>query len=77
MKLIKNIVLITFFFLLMTTIEGCAPRGVKYVYAIEKTRTFHRADCAPVHMANAIKMTLNEAVSEHLRPCPICRPDRE
>lgn len=75
--MIKNMVLVAFLFLVVTTIGGCTPGGVKYVYAIEKTRTYHRADCAPVHMANAIKMTLSEAASEHLRPCPVCRPDKE
>lgn len=46
------------------------------VIAIEKTKTYHRDGCPPVHMAKTLTMSLKEAKEEKLTPCPLCQPDR-
>ena len=56
---------------------GCGGAHVREVAVIEKTRTYHRDDCAPVHMARVEEMTVAEAKAKNFRPCPICKPDSE
>jgi len=54
---------------------GCSTVNSKEVFAIEKTGVYHRAECPPVHMAKAVAMSIEQAKTEHLKPCPVCKPD--
>ncbi len=56
--------------------SGCSGAGHKEVFAIERTGTYHRSECPPVHMARTLLMSLQEARALHLKPCPVCKPDR-
>ena len=63
--------------LTVTGAAGCSAQTGRYVVVIEKTQTYHRPDCRLVQMAKTTRMTLREAKAEHLKPCPLCKPDRE
>lgn len=56
---------------------GCGSAHGREVMVIGKTRTYHRQECAPVHMAKAEEMTVSEAKARHFKPCPVCKPDSE
>jgi hypothetical protein len=56
-------------------LSGCSGTVHKEVFAIERTATYHRSKCPPVHMARTLLMTLDEAKALHLKPCPVCKPD--
>jgi hypothetical protein len=56
-------------------LSGCSGTGDKGVLAIERTGTYHRSECPPVHMARTLLMTLDEAKALHLKRCPVCKPD--
>ena len=45
------------------------------VVVIEKTRSFHRAECARVNMAKVRYVELTSDVLVRYRPCPLCKPD--
>jgi len=51
------------------TVAGCSRTPT------EKTRTYHREECPPVHMAKGEEMTPAEARARNFRPCPTCKPD--
>ncbi|HUI65026.1 MAG TPA: hypothetical protein VL126_09305 [Bacteroidota bacterium] len=59
----------------LASLLGCSNVNSKEVFAIEKTGVYHRAECPPVHMAKAVPMSLEQARAEHLKPCPVCKPD--
>jgi hypothetical protein len=56
-------------------LSGCSGTGYKEVLAIERTGTYHRSECPPVHMARTLLMSPDEAKALHLKPCPVCKPD--
>jgi len=58
-------------------LAGCGGAHAHEVAAIEMTKTYHRQECTPVHMAKAEEMTVNEAKARNFKPCPICKPDSE
>ena len=60
---------------LLLLFSACSRGNGKEVVAIEKTGTYHRAFCPPVNMAKTKLMTVAEAKAEHLKPCPVCKPD--
>lgn len=62
---------------MLIVLHGCGRAHVREVAVIEKTRTYHREDCAPVHMAKAEEMTVAEAKAKNFKPCPICKPDSD
>ena len=51
---------------------GCGSAQGHEVMVIEKTKSYHRPECPPVHMARIQEMTVNEAKARHFTPCPIC-----
>ena len=57
--------------------SGCGGARAREVAVIEKTRTYHREECAPVRMAKTEEMTITEAKARNFTPCPICKPDSE
>lgn len=68
--------LATWFILLaLGSLLGCSSVKTNEVFAIKRTGVYHRIECPPVHMAKAVPMSVEEAKSEHLKPCPVCRPD--
>ena len=69
----KPILLSLLFSLLLTS---CAPKFDDEVVVIEKTRSYHRPNCAQVMMARATVETRAEAKEKGCRPCPYCQPDR-
>jgi methylphosphotriester-DNA--protein-cysteine methyltransferase len=54
---------------------GCSEEKAKEVVVIENTTIYHRPDCHLVTMAKTETMTLARAKSQHLKPCPLCKPD--
>jgi hypothetical protein len=59
---------------IVAVLLGCMAANHS-VTVIEKTRTYHRSDCARVKMAKTVLMPLDEAHELHLVPCPYCHPD--
>ncbi|HTP80252.1 MAG TPA: hypothetical protein VMM57_07605 [Bacteroidota bacterium] len=58
-----------------TALLSCTVSPKKSVVAIDKTKTYHRENCPPVHMAKTTVMTAGEARRLNYKPCPICKPD--
>jgi hypothetical protein len=56
-------------------IASCASGAGDKVVVVEKTRTYHRAECPRVMMAHGVWMTREEAQALDCKPCPGCRPD--
>jgi methylphosphotriester-DNA--protein-cysteine methyltransferase len=77
MNSFKSLMLIAGLLLTLTGAAGCSTQTARYVVVIEKTQTYHRPDCRLVQMAKTTRMTLREAKAEHLKPCPLCKPDQE
>jgi methylphosphotriester-DNA--protein-cysteine methyltransferase len=64
-----------FILLAIASLSGCSSVNSNEVFAIKKTGVYHRSECPPVHMAKAVPMSVEQAKSEHLKPCPVCKPD--
>jgi len=62
---------------LLLALGSCGNAHIHEVYAIEATKTYHRENCAPVHMAKAECMTIAEAKARNFKPCPVCKPDSQ
>ncbi len=62
---------------ILVVLPGCSgeKKETVVVTVIEKTKTYHRKECAPVHMARTIDMSLSEAKTKKLKACPVCKPD--
>ncbi len=60
----------------LAAVSGCSHSGEREVLAIERTKTYHRSTCPPVHMAKTVLMTVSQADTLHLVPCPVCAPNR-
>jgi len=61
----------------IVVINGCSGTSRHEVFGIERTGTYHRGGCPPVHMAKTVMMTREEARARHLKPCPVCKPDSQ
>ena len=74
----KVLPIVTCAYLLMAfCLPACSGGKKDNVVVIEKTRTYHREACPPVHMAKTQEMTLNQAKGQNLRPCTVCKPDAQ
>lgn len=73
--MMRSVVIVLAFLLLPVAIYGCSEANVKEVVVIENTNVYHRPDCVLVRMAKTETMTLTRAKAEHLKPCPLCKPD--
>ena len=60
---------------LMISLADCSPPPEPRVLAIEKTKSYHTAGCARVHMARTENMSVKEAQARRFHPCPDCRRD--
>ena len=68
--------LLLFLLLCMLVVNpGCSSERKTTVIAIEKTGSYHRPECPPVHMAKTKEMTRDEATAMKLTPCKVCKPD--
>ena len=57
-----------FILLVLASLMGCSNVNSNEVVAIENTGVYRRRECPPVQMAKAVTMSLEGAMSEHLRP---------
>jgi len=57
--------------------NACSDRNEGKVIVIEKTKTYHRAECPKVNMAKTQFMTIAEAESAHCAPCRQCMPHEQ
>ncbi len=55
---------------------GCSQTANGKVVVIEKTKTYHTAECRKIKMAKVVEMTKEEAKLDHDHPCPLCQPDK-
>ena len=63
--------------LLPAALAGCVSQTQTIVYAVAKTKVYHRRECAIVRMAKAEPMTRTAAQEAHFIPCPACQPDEQ
>ena len=62
---------------LLLAFPGCAGSRERNVVVVEKTRSYHKQNCARVRMAHTRTMTLEEARALNCEPCPWCHPDSD
>jgi len=60
--------------LFMMLFVSCGAREPETVVVIEKTKTFHRDNCARVRMANTTTVSVTDATAHGMKPCPHCKP---
>ena len=60
--------------LLLLLLAGCSSKKDEVV-VIEKTKSYHREDCARVMMADTKTMSKEDAVKINCHPCSDCKPD--
>jgi methylphosphotriester-DNA--protein-cysteine methyltransferase len=60
---------------LVCLLAACSSKPRTEVVGIEKTGMYHRPGCPLTNMAKTKLMTLAVAKAEHLKPCPLCKPD--
>lgn len=70
MKLPKHLLLIVLLF------ASCGNTRDDQVVVVEKTKSYHRANCGKLHMAHSTTISVADAIAQHLRPCPYCKPDK-
>lgn len=60
---------------LLAASSGCSRANTDEVFAVERTKTYHRAGCPPLRMARATLIAAHEARGRAFRPCLLCKPD--
>jgi methylphosphotriester-DNA--protein-cysteine methyltransferase len=60
---------------LMAASSGCSRTNTDEVFAVERTKTYHRAGCPPLRMARTTVMATREVRSRSFKPCQLCKPD--
>jgi methylphosphotriester-DNA--protein-cysteine methyltransferase len=63
--------------LMALLVGSCGQKFDEKVVVIEKTRSYHRPNCAQVMMARAVTASRTEARQKSYRPCPYCMPDQQ
>ena len=59
------------FFIIIVLFVGCSARSDK-VLVVAKTNSYHRDKCIRTNMAKTVSMPIDEAISRHYDPCPLC-----
>jgi hypothetical protein len=73
--MIKNIFLTVALVVCVVAIPGCGKSSAREVAVIEKTKSYHREECAKVKMADAKIEAFTPAIKADYKPCPYCKPD--
>lgn len=55
---------------------SCSGGRDNNVLVVEKMKSYHRASCAKLNMAETIRMSPDSARAKRIQPCPYCRPEK-
>ena len=77
MKQRSDLLLIVSLFTTVLLFSSCENKSNTQVVIIEKTKTYHRANCPQVNMAKVEFVSLGDAKQKGMKPCLNCKPDKQ